>query len=75
VLLASPVPAQSVSFGPGPGAFAALSVADVQRMTGGYRDTLGFEVLSQGEAPNGIATFATMTHGTALLERLQFFGP
>jgi len=60
------------AFGAAPGAFLALSVADMDRVLPFYRDTLGFKVFSEGTAPHRPIRFALLQHGTALIELLQF---
>jgi catechol 2,3-dioxygenase-like lactoylglutathione lyase family enzyme len=54
-----------------PGAFVALSVADLDPMVAWYRDTLGFRVLKAGTAPNKPIRFALLEQGSALVELLQ----
>jgi catechol 2,3-dioxygenase-like lactoylglutathione lyase family enzyme len=56
---------------PAPGAFFALSVDNVNVQARWYQDKLGFRVLSQGEAPNGIAKFAILEGRGALVELIQ----
>ena len=55
----------------GPGAFVAVSVADIDRMVAWYRDTLDFQVFSRGVAPDRPIKFALLQHGAALVELLQ----
>ena len=57
--------------GPRPAPFLALSVADLDRQLAWYRDTLGFQVYSEGVAPNGTIRFALLQQGQTLLELLQ----
>lgn len=58
----------AVPYGRALGAFFALSVADVNATAAWYRDNLGFHVLRQGEAPNGIAKFALLEAEGTILE-------
>ena len=55
----------------GPGAFIALSVADMDRVLPFYRDTLGFRVHSSGTAPNRPIRFALLQKDAALIELVQ----
>ncbi len=69
---AQAVPAQAdSSLGTPVGPFIALSVANIERAIGWYRDTLGMHVHDQGVAPNGTIRFALLRQGTALIEILQ----
>ena len=54
-----------------PAPFLALSVANIDRMTTWYRDTLGFEVFASGLAPNGTTRYALLRQGNAMVELLQ----
>ncbi len=54
------------------GAFAALSVADLDRVLPFYRDTLGFHVFSEGTPPDRpLIKFALLERGNALIEIVQ----
>lgn len=55
----------------GPAAFLALSVKDLEAMLRWYRDTLGFEVYSEGALPERPIRFALLRSGHALIELLQ----
>lgn len=54
-----------------PAPFLALSVANIDRLTTWYRDTLGFEVFASGVAPNGTTRYALLRQGNAMVELLQ----
>ena len=73
MIAAAPAAAQSTPLlGPTPGSFIALSVADIDRMTTWYRDTLGFTVYSQGQAPNNPQIrFALLHQNNSILEIIQ----
>ncbi len=54
-----------------PGAFFALSIADINTTSHWYRDHLGFTIVKSGEAPNKIAKFALLQNGDAVIEIIQ----
>ena len=53
------------------GIFVALSVTDVEMLSKWYRDKLGFEIVTSGEAPNKIAKFAILRSEGAIIEMIQ----
>jgi hypothetical protein len=53
------------------GIFFALSVSDVESLSQWYRDKLGFEIVTSGEAPNKIAKFAILRSEGAIIEMVQ----
>jgi hypothetical protein len=53
------------------GIFFALSVTDVEKLSCWYRDKLGFEIVTSGEAPNKIAKFAILRSEGAIIEMVQ----
>ena len=53
------------------GAFFALSVADVAKLSRWYQEKLGFRALSQGESPNKIAKFAILEGAGTIIELIQ----
>ena len=67
----SRVQSQRQLLGPFPGSFLALSVADIDRQVGWYRDTLGFEITTQGDALNGSVRYAILQQGFTMLEIIQ----
>lgn len=66
----APAPA-SGALGAAPGAFLALSVANLDRVLPWYRDTLGFRVQSEGVAPNRPIRFALLQYEDSMIELLQ----
>jgi catechol 2,3-dioxygenase-like lactoylglutathione lyase family enzyme len=73
MVAATPAAAQSTPLlGANSGSFVALSVADIDRMTTWYRDTLGFTVYNQGQAPNNPQIrFALLHQGNSILEIIR----
>ncbi len=57
--------------GDSPGTFLALSVANLDTMTAGYRDSLGFKLFSTSGNPERGMRFAILKCGDALVELLQ----
>ena len=53
------------------GVFFALSVTDVEKLSVWYKDKLGFEIITSGEAPNKIAKFAILRSEGAIIEMIQ----
>ena len=53
------------------GVFFALSVTDVEMLSKWYRDKLGFEIVTSGEAPNKIAKFAILRSEGTIIEMIQ----
>lgn len=57
------------------GAFFALSVADVAKLSRWYQEKLGFRALSQGESPNKIAKFAILEGAGTIIELIRTARP
>ncbi len=57
--------------GASPGAFLAISVANLDTMVSWYRDCLGFSVYYSGTIPESGIRAALLQHGNALVELLQ----
>ncbi len=62
----------STALGAAPAPFIGLSVADLDRAIGWYRDVLGFRLISQGTVADGTARAALLQNGASLLEVLDF---
>lgn len=54
-----------------PAPFMAISVADIDAQVAWYKQTLGFEIGSQGTVPGRDIRFALLRQGAAMIELLQ----